>query len=247
MRFALVLWGSMAINAFLCARACGQSPAATASVQIVNATCTSVITLRINNRVAYESFPQGLKTADFPTSMLRAVYEAQDARTGSRATSARISYAAGSCQSLVILGDFSREIPPGQLRQPGRAVTADLGPYPPNVLFQVYSHESSEAPVRLRVLNGMPGKGLTLLAGPTETVIRPGESAVLAGQPARAQYFAKVDGESIPFLMRQEGQIRNAMVIFFLRGGRPDFMRAFENTAAGSIGETERAAQGERR
>ena len=26
MRFALVLWGSMAINAFLCARACGQSP-----------------------------------------------------------------------------------------------------------------------------------------------------------------------------------------------------------------------------
>jgi len=93
----------------------------------------------------------------------------------------------------------------------------------------------------------MPGKGLTLLAGPTETVIRPGESAVLAGQPARAQYFAKVDGESIPFLMRQEGQIRNAMVIFFLRGGRPDFMRAFENTAAGSIGETERAAQGERR
>ena len=47
--------------------------------------------------------------------------------------------------------------------------------------------------------------------------------------------------------MRQEGQIRNAMVIFFLRGGRPDFMRAFENTASGSIGEAERAAQGERR
>ena len=32
-------------------------------------------------------------------------------------------------------------------------------------------------------------------------------------------------------LMRQEGLVRNAMIIFFLKNGRPGFMRAFENNA----------------
>ena len=61
--------------------------------------------------------------------------------------------------------------------------------------------------------------------------VKPGEFAVLAGQPATARYLAKVDGENISLLMRQEGLIRNAMIIFFLKNGRPAFMRAFENNA----------------
>ena len=85
--------------------------------------------------------------------------------------------------------------------------------------------------MRLRIINGMPGKRLALIAGRQEILVEPGEFAILAGQPATARYLAKVDGEGIPLLMRQEGLIRNAMIIFFLDSGRPAFMRAFENTA----------------
>ena len=50
------------------------------------------------------------------------------------------------------------------------------------------------------------------------------------GQPATAQYTAHVDGQNIPLLMRQEGLIRNAIIVFFLKD-EPSFMRAFENNA----------------
>jgi len=40
-----------------------------------------------------------------------------------------------------------------------------------------------------------------------------------------------VDGESIPLLMRQEGLIRNAIIVFFLKDEKPSFIRAFENNA----------------
>ena len=212
-------------------QALAQTLPATTSVQIVNATSVPAIALRINDRIAYENFPQGLKTADSPASLLKAVYEAEDRQTGSRATSAKITYEPGTNQSLVILGDFSTDTPPGVLRHPGRALTGEDKQYPPNVLFQVFSHAATEAPVRLRIINGMPGKSLTFVAGRREIVVKPGEFAVLAGQPATARYLAKVDGENISLLMRQEGLIRNAMIVFFLKSGRPAFMRAFENNA----------------
>jgi len=212
-------------------QALAQTLPATTSVQIVNATSVPAIALRINDRIAYENFPQGLKTADSPASLLKAVYEAEDRQTGSRAMSAKIAYEPGTNQSLVILGDFSTDTPPGVLRHPGRALTGEDKQYPPNVLFQVFSHAATEAPVRLRIINGMPGKSLTFVAGRREIVVKPGEFAVLAGQPATARYLAKADGENISLLMRQEGLIRNAMIIFFLRNGRPVFMRAFENNA----------------
>jgi hypothetical protein len=212
-------------------RALAQTLPATASVQIVNATSVPAITLRINDRIAYENFPQGLKTADSPASLLKAVYEAEDRQTGSRATSAKITYEPGTNQSLVIVGDFSTDTPPGVLRHPGRALTGEDKQYPPNVLFQVFSHAATETFVRLRIINGMPGKGLTFVASRREIVVNPGEFAVLTGQPATARYLAKVDGENISLLMRQEGLIRNAMIVFFLKSGRPAFMRAFENNA----------------
>jgi hypothetical protein len=232
MRTALIFLRLAAIMILpLDSQALAQALPATTSVQIVNATSVPAITLRINDRVAYENFPQGLKTADSPASLLKAVYEAEDRRTGSRATSAKITYEPGTNQSLVILGDFSTDTPPGALRHPGRALTGEDKQYPPNVLFQVFSHAATEAPVRLRIINGMPGRSLTLVAGRREIAVKPGEFAVLAGQPATARYLAKVDGENISLLMRQEGLIRNAMIIFFLKSGRPAFMRAFENNA----------------
>ena len=212
-------------------QALGQTLPVTTSVQIVNATSVPAIALKINDKIAYENFSQGLKTADSPASLLKAVYEAEDRQTGSRATSAKITYEPGANQSLVILGDFSTDTPPGALRHPGRALTGEDKQYPPNVLFQVFSHAATEEPVRLRIINGIPGKNLTFVSGRREIVVKPGEFAVLAGQPATARYLAKVDGEDIPLLMRQDGLIRNAMIIFFLKSGRPAFMRAFENNA----------------
>lgn len=232
MRAAFVFLRLAAIAVLaLDSQAVAQILPATTSVQIVNATCVPAIALRINDRIAYENFPQGLKTADSPASLLKAVYEAEDRQTGSRATSAKITYEPGTNQSLVILGDFSTDTPPGVLRHPGRALTAEEKQYPPNVLFQVFSHAATEAPVRLRIINGMPGKSLTFVAGRREIVVKPGEFAVLTGQPATARYLAKVDGESISLFMRQEGLIRNAMIVFFLKSGRPAFVRAFENNA----------------
>jgi hypothetical protein len=232
MRAAFVFLRLAAIAVLaLDSQAVAQTLPATTSVQIVNATCVPAIALRINDRIAYENFPQGLKTADSPASLLKAVYEAEDRQTGSRATSAKIAYEPGTNQSLVILGDFSTDTPPGVLRHPGRALTAEEKQYPPNVLFQVFSHTATEAPVRLRIINGMPGKSLTFVAGRREIVVKPGEFAVLTGQPATARYLAKVDGENISLFMRQEGLIRNAMIVFFLKSGRPAFVRAFENNA----------------
>jgi hypothetical protein len=232
MRAAFVFLRLAAIAVLaLDSQAVAQTLPATTSVQIVNATCVPAIALKINDRIAYENFPQGLKTADSPASLLKAVYEAEDRQTGSRATSAKIAYEPGTNQSLVILGDFSTDTPPGVLRHPGRALTAEEKQYPPNVLFQVFSHTATEAPVRLRIINGMPGKSLTFVAGRREIVVKPGEFAVLTGQPATARYLAKVDGENISLFMRQEGLIRNAMIVFFLKSGRPAFVRAFENNA----------------
>ena len=76
-------------------RRLAQTLPATTSVQIVNATSVPAIALRINDRIAYDNFPQGLKTADSPASLLKAVYEAEDRQTGSRATSAKIDLRAG--------------------------------------------------------------------------------------------------------------------------------------------------------
>ena len=85
--------------------------------------------------------------------------------------------------------------------------------------------------MRLRIINGVPGKNLTFVSGNHELVIKSGDCGFLENQPATAQYTAHVDGENIPLLMRQEGLIRNAIIVFFLKDGKPSFMRAFENNA----------------
>ncbi len=207
--------------------------AKSASVQIVNATSVTAIILRINDQIAYEYFPQGLKSADSATNILRATYEAEDKETGRRAKSAQISYDPDSHQSLVITGDFSSDTPPGLPRRTERTQPIENKQLLPNVLFQVFSHTATEAPVRLRIINGIPDRNLTFVSGDRETVVKPGGFAVLEGQPATARYLAKTDRGEINLLMRQEGMVRNVMLIFFLKNGRPAFVRAFEkNTDA---------------
>jgi hypothetical protein len=207
-----------------------QGTSETTSVQIVNATSVPLLRLKINDTLAYETFPQGKRSGDAPVALLEAVYEAEDKQSGSKAESGKITYEPGAYQSLVILGDFSTTSPP-RVRQPESALSSEDGKHPPSVLFQVYSHTSSKAPVRLRIINGIPGKSLTFANGKNEVVVRPGECAVLESQPPTARYIAHVEGESIPLLMRQERLIRNAMVVFFLKDGKLAFVRAFENNA----------------
>jgi hypothetical protein len=226
-------------------RARGQPLPGTSSVQIVNATSVPVIALRINDRLAYESFPQGLKSADSPTSALKATYEAEDKQTGRLARSAEINYKPGTNQSLIILGDFSTDPPAGMIGRPDHALVGNGEQYPPRVFFQVFSHAAREAPVRVRIINGMPGKSLRFVAGREEIVVEPGNSAILTGQPAFAHYQAKTEGEEISVVMRQEGLVRNAMIIFFLKDGRPAFMRAFENNADSNRRVTELAKERE--
>ena len=94
---------------------------AMASVQIINATSVPVLSLRINETLAYDTFSQGQRSGDAALPLLEATYEAEDRLSGTKAKSERITYAPGAYQSLVIVGDFSRTSPPGVLRQPGSA------------------------------------------------------------------------------------------------------------------------------
>ena len=110
----------------------------------------AVLSLRINETLAYDTFSQGQRSGDAALPLLEATYEAEDRLSGTKAKSERITYAPGAYQSLVIVGDFSRTSPPGVLRQPENGLTGEEAGYPPNVLFQVYPHTSSKAPVRLR-------------------------------------------------------------------------------------------------
>jgi hypothetical protein len=203
----------------------------TTSVQIVNATSVPAISLKVNDTLVYGTFPQGKRSGDAPIPLLEAVYEAEDKQSGSKAKSDKITYEPGAYQSLVIFGDFSIISPSKIQRQAESSLRSQDGKQPPNVLFQVYPHTSSKAPVRLRIINGIPGHSLTFGHGKNEVVIRPGDCAILEGQPTTVQYTAHVNGESISLLMRQEGLIRNALIVFFLKEGKPTFIRAFENNA----------------
>ena len=71
-----------------------------ASVQIVNATSVPVLALKVNDTLAYDTFPQGKRSGDAPVPLLEAVYEAEDKRSGLRAKSDKITYECGTHQRL---------------------------------------------------------------------------------------------------------------------------------------------------
>ena len=201
-----------------------------ASVQIVNATSVPEISLSIDGRNDYPNFPQGRMTAGAALERLKATYAAKDRQTGARGKPVELPHDSRHGQTIVILGDFSTVAPPGRLPQPGDKAEET---YPPNLLFKVYSHEvpASEQPLRLRIINGMPGQSLLFVAGHKPRVLLPGEDFALFNQPAVAQYTAKANGHDLQILMRQEEHPRNALLVFFLKEGKPAFMRAFEGTS----------------
>lgn len=204
-------------------------------VQIVNATSVQEIALSVNGKKSYPHFHQGLHTADGPTDQTEVQYTAEMPEKELAANSPKIQFAPNRIQTVVILGDFSTDVPPGDLPPSDSTSSPPKTPYPPNVIFRVYPHNQGKTPPapRLRVINGMPRK--TLVFGSSgnpliKFIIKPGGEKELGDEPPTAEYFAKIDEETLDVLMRQEGLIRNAMVIFYLdKDGKPKFKRVFEN------------------
>lgn len=219
-----------------CLAASAQSPAPspppTTSVQIVNATSVPNIVLKINDKTVYPNFPTANYTGDAPIKTLTAVYVAENKMGGEAAKSQSISYEPNTNQSLVIIGDFGTKAPPGTLLQPDSSPLDPGKPFPPSVLFQVFSHavERGDQPVRLRIINGMPGKRLKFTASQKSLEILPGFNEVITGQSPIASYSAEIDGETLPVQLHQVSLIRNGLVVFYLKDGKPAFTRAFENT-----------------
>ena len=77
----------------------------------------------------------------------------------------------------------------------------------------------------------MPGKHLAFVNAKNEVAIQTGRVRCAGGSTRNSSIHRLLDGESIPLLMRQEGLIRNAIIVFFFKEGMPTFMRAFENNA----------------
>ncbi len=172
----------------------------TTQVQIINATCVPSISLSVNGKNSYPDFPQGLYTGDAPVATMNARYRALDPKSGASVESPEFKYDANARQSLVILGDFSLSAPPGTLAQPGPKPPPPVKPFPPSVIFRLFSHSSEpgDTPVRLRVLNGMPGKTLKFSSREETREILPGFDHEFKKQPPLYEYTAEVDGKLIP-------------------------------------------------
>lgn len=206
-------------------------PDSVTSVQIVNVTSVPVISLTVNGRKDYPVFRQGSFTNDGPVHRLDSKYLAENTATGAVAQSPELKFTPNEHQSVVIIGDFNTDTPPGEFPQPGPPLPKPEKPFPPNVLFLMFPHEKLDGDrVSLRVINGMPGKTLSITTKTGKITIDPGKSEVLPDQPPVCEYKAEADGKPIDFLMKQDGgHIRNAMAIFCLNNGEPVLQRAFEN------------------
>ena len=138
---------------------------------------------------------------------------------------------------LLLSGDLRRNSPVGKpnLPLPRASVTPD--PRPPDLQFLSYPVELvTKDPFHYRVVNAMPDKTLTLRVPahdgkPARTlgILSPGNSLLFTGHPPSIEWIAEIDGVRFPLSVTQEGAAGNCLIPFFLRNGRPDFVRIFEN------------------
>lgn len=218
------------------------TPATTASprvkVTIVNATCVPAIAVSLSGTdlpVAYPVFPQGEWTANDSVTNTEIHYTARFPE-GPVIAEKIFHFAPQSSQFLVLTGDLARNGPSEKLPQLTPTASESPYPWPPNFQFHVYPVELvTKDPCHYRVLNAMPGKTLTLRTRAHDGkpsrllgLLAPGNSLLLTGQPACVDWIAEIDGESCPLGIMQEGAVGNCLVPFFLRNGKPDFVRVFE-------------------
>jgi hypothetical protein len=160
----------------------------------------------------------------FPFAGSAVKYAAVNLANGLKAESDTIRYAAGSQQTLIIVGDFSTDCPPGELPS-SRPSAPPEKPYEPNVLFKVFQH--GVAPqgrtIRVQVYNAMPRVALEFSGKTAERqTIVPGQVVTLMGQPRPAFYQAVAGGETLNLTLSQT-DVENQIVVFFLKGGKPAY------------------------
>ena len=205
---------------------------------IVNATCVpslSLSTSGTNAPPAYPSFPQGEWTANEARTNAEVHYTVRTP-AGIPVADRVIRYAPLSSQFLLLTGDLSRRGPADKLPQVVPLTGAAPVPWPPNFQFHVYPVELvTKDPCHYRVVNGIPGKTLTLRTRPGAGkpsrplgILAPGNSMLFTSQPACIDWIAEIDGVSLPVSVVQEGAVGNCLIPFFLKGGKPAFVRVFE-------------------
>lgn len=217
------------------------SPAPTPSVSItvVNATCVPAISLSAsftNQSVSYPVFRQGTWTSDDPFQASEFRYVA---RTTNGATIAErtIRFKPVSSQTLLLTGDLSRSGPPEKLPPLNPSQPSSEKPWGPNFQFHLYPEEvGCKDPCHYRIVNAMPSRILVLKSLPEGNkparqlgILTPGNSLLLVKQPPCVEWIAEIDGQSYPVSILQEGAAANCLIPFFLREGKPTFVRIFED------------------
>ena len=216
------------------------TPPATPRVKItiVNATCVPSIALSLsgtNLPVAYPDFPQGEWTGNAAVTNTEIHYAAR-MPDGPLIADRIIRYAPQSSQILLLTGDLGRKGPAEKLPQLSPGAGESQHPWPPNFQFHVYPVELvTRDPCHYRVVNAMPEKTLALRTRARDGkpsrllgLLAPGNSLLLTGQPAHVDWIAEIDGALLPLVITQEGAVGNCLIPFFLRNGKPDFVRVFE-------------------
>jgi hypothetical protein len=215
------------------------APSPQVRVTIVNATSVPAIsfsTSGTNLPAAYPDFRQGEWTANEATSTPEIHYLVRNSNGGAVAGQT-IRFQPVSSQFLLLTGDLSCNGLADKLPQVGYSLDAGFAKRSANFQFHIIPYTLVCAdPCHYRIFNAMPGKTLLLKSATQDgkntrelALLAPGNSIQLTGQPASIDYDAVIDGQSYKLSIRQEGAEGNCLIPFFLRDGKPDFVRVFED------------------
>jgi hypothetical protein len=211
-------------------------------IRIVNVTCVPEISLALwgtNGPVAYPDFKQGTWTGNAPLPKTAFHYVVRSA-SGSVVADRVLDFPSPVCGTLLLTGDLGTTGRSDQLAgiAPKAATQGGVaGTNAPNVQFRFFtSSPVGIDPCQYRIVNAMPSKSLTIRSKPNGkrpsrqlALLAPGDSALFVRQPPDVVWEAWIDGEVRPLEILQEGIPLNCIIPFFLRQGRPDFIRVFED------------------
>jgi hypothetical protein len=216
------------------------TPTPEVRITIINATSVPALSLSTieggSTHKAYPLFPQGEWTANEAIKTAEVQYLVHSTN-GAPISKQSIPFKPHSSQFLLITGDLSTKGPAERL--PGIApapTSSQPQAWPPNLQYHLFPYTLvSKDPCHYRIFNGMPGKTLLLRSLPVGNkppqqlaLLAPGNSVHLVHQPASVDYVAEIDGQTYRLVIRQEGAAGNCLIPFFLRNGKPDFIRVFE-------------------
>jgi hypothetical protein len=224
------------------------SPTPRVGITIVNATSVPAISLsasapahsapsrNTNQIVSYPLFRQGTWTSDepFQTNEFRYIVRTTN---NLPITEKTIRFKPLSSQTLLLTGDLSQSGPAERLPQLGNIPPVDVQHSAPNFQFHIYPEEvGCTDPCHYRIVNAMPSKLLLLKSLPDGkkpsqllAILTPGNSILMVKQPPCVEWTAEIDGQSYPVTILQEGAAANCLIPFFLKDGKPAFVRIFED------------------